>query len=173
MLAWRGQQSRQASLRSSSEIKLVRSVYAEIGGKRFVSSLVFRLRRICNHALLMQGRYTSEQKDVSVLAFPPSSLCGSRLSSEGCATREPPGCELIGRTGRRAASSELTRVSVLVLLLSAWRAITHIMSTDSRETQSKRSARRLIGGATTKFTRQATPHLHPDGKSLHLGCLPI
>lgn len=35
----------------------------EGGGKRFVSSLVFRLRRICNHSLLMQGRYTSEQKD--------------------------------------------------------------------------------------------------------------
>lgn len=35
----------------------------EGGGKRFVSSLVFRLRRICNHSLLMQDRYTSEQKD--------------------------------------------------------------------------------------------------------------
>ncbi|CDJ43476.1 SNF2 family helicase, putative [Eimeria tenella] len=35
----------------------------EAGGKRFVSSLLFRLRRICNHSLLMQGRYTSEQKD--------------------------------------------------------------------------------------------------------------
>ncbi|KAL8271030.1 hypothetical protein Esti_005015 [Eimeria stiedai] len=33
------------------------------GGKRFVSSMLFRLRRICNHSLLMQGRYTLEQKD--------------------------------------------------------------------------------------------------------------
>lgn len=37
---------------------------SEGGGKRFVSSLLFRLRRICNHALLMQGKYSSEQKDV-------------------------------------------------------------------------------------------------------------
>nr|AGZ15734.1 helicase [Eimeria maxima] len=34
-----------------------------VGGKRFVSSLLFRLRRICNHSLLMQSRYTAEQKD--------------------------------------------------------------------------------------------------------------
>ncbi|KAL8433885.1 hypothetical protein ACSSS7_003546 [Eimeria intestinalis] len=36
------------------------------GGKRFVSSMLFRLRRICNHSLLMQGRYTPEQKDVGL-----------------------------------------------------------------------------------------------------------
>lgn len=43
------------------------SLCSEVGGKRFVSSLLFRLRRICNHSLLMQSRYTAEQKDVSAV----------------------------------------------------------------------------------------------------------
>lgn len=32
--------------------------------KKFVNSLLFRLRRICNHPLLMQGAYTNEQLQV-------------------------------------------------------------------------------------------------------------
>lgn len=34
-----------------------------------MSSLLFRLRRICNHSLLMQSRYTAEQKDVSGVSY--------------------------------------------------------------------------------------------------------
>ncbi|PHJ17515.1 snf2 family [Cystoisospora suis] len=37
--------------------------------KKFVNSLLFRLRRICNHPLLMQGAYTNEQLEELVHHF--------------------------------------------------------------------------------------------------------